>query len=148
MQILLHRQNTRIVPVYIRSAQHLHADFVSRNKTLPDWHLSSAVAQKLFLSMGYPQVDLMATSSSKQVPLYYSALLDDGALEIDAFTKDWDRFNLTYMLNAQKMESSAGGQLGCRERTDSCYVSSRRRSCSSLSSCQPGPRRTYAGGGT
>ena len=65
MQILLHNQKTRIIPVYIRSAQHLHADFVSRNKVLPDWHLSSKVAQKLFQTMGYPQVDLMATSKSR-----------------------------------------------------------------------------------
>ena len=70
---------------------------MSRIKILPDWHLASDIAQKLFLSMGYPQVDLMATSSSKQVPLYYSALLDDGALGIDAFTKDWDRFSLSYI---------------------------------------------------
>ena len=47
--------------------------------------------------MGYPQVDLMATSSSKKVPLYYSALLDDEALGIDAFTKRWDRFSLSYI---------------------------------------------------
>ena len=60
MQILLHEQNTKIIPVYVRSAQHLHADLVSRNKTMPDWHLSRPVARKLFLSMGYPQVDLMA----------------------------------------------------------------------------------------
>ena len=70
---------------------------MSRNKFLSDWHLASDIAQKLFRSMGYPQVDLMATSSSKQVPLYYSALLDDGALGIDAFTKDWDRFRLSYI---------------------------------------------------
>ena len=47
--------------------------------------------------MGYPQVDLMATASSKKVPLYYSALLDDEALGIDAFTKNWDRFNISYI---------------------------------------------------
>ena len=70
---------------------------MSRNKILPDWHLASDIAQKLFQSMGHPQVDLMATSSSKQVPLYYSALVDDEALGIDAFTKDWDRFSLSYI---------------------------------------------------
>ena len=68
---------------------------MSRNKILSDWHLASDIAQKLCRSMGHPQVDLMATSGSKQVPLYYSALLDDRALGIDAFTKDWDRSNLT-----------------------------------------------------
>ena len=75
----------------------LHADLVSRNKILPDWHLDSDIAQRLFQSMGYPQVDLMATSSSKQVPLYYSALVDEEALGIDAFTKDWDQFTVAYI---------------------------------------------------
>ena len=58
--------------------------------------------------MGRPQVDLMATSSSKQIPLYYLALLDDEVLGIDALTKVWDRLSLTYKLSAQKMESSTG----------------------------------------
>ena len=53
------------------------------------------VAQKLFLSLGYPQIDLMATSRSNQVPLYFSALTDNGAGVIDALTKDWDRFSLS-----------------------------------------------------
>ena len=97
MQILLHEQNTKIIPVYMRSAQHLHADLISRNKTMPDWHLSRPMAQKLFLSLGYPQVDLMATSNSNQVYLYFSTLTDDGPGGIDAFTKDWDRFTLSYI---------------------------------------------------
>ena len=97
MQILLHEQNTKIIPVYVRSAQHLHADLISRNKVMPDWHLSRPVAQKLFLSLGYPQVDLMATSNSNQVDLYFSALIDKGALGIDAFTEDWDKFTLAYI---------------------------------------------------
>ena len=97
MQILLHVQNTKIIPVYVRSAQHLHADLVSRNRTMPDWHLSRPVAQKLVLSLGYPQVDLMATSNSNQVDLYFSALTDDRALGIDAFMEDWDRFTLAYI---------------------------------------------------
>ena len=97
MQILLHNQGTKIIPVYIRSAQHLHADFVSRNKLLPDWHLSRVVARKLFQTMGYPQVDLMATKESKQVHQYYAPLADEGAMAIDAFTEDWDKFRLSYI---------------------------------------------------
>merc|ERR1711888_290582 len=97
MQILLHNQNTKIIPVYIRSAQHLHADFVSRDRVLPDWHLSEKVTKKLFQKMGLPQVDLMATSKSNQVPFYYAALADQGALAIDAFTENWDRFKLSYI---------------------------------------------------
>ena len=39
----------------------------------------------------------MATSNSNQVDQYFSALLDNGALGIDAFTKDWDQFTLAYI---------------------------------------------------
>ena len=39
----------------------------------------------------------MVTSSSKKVPLYFSALLDDEALGIDAFTKNWDQFSISYI---------------------------------------------------
>ena len=42
MQLCLHEQNTMVIPVYIRSAQHLHADLISRNKVMLDWHLDRA----------------------------------------------------------------------------------------------------------
>ena len=51
----------------------------------------------LFRSLGYPQVDLLATSNSNQVDLYFSALIDYGAIGIDAFTEDWDKFTLAYI---------------------------------------------------
>ena len=85
--MILHRNNTLVIPVYIRSSQHLHADLISRNKVLPDWHLNKGVARKLFNMLGQPEVDLMATSLSHQVPQYYSALLDEEALGVDVFTQ-------------------------------------------------------------
>lgn len=97
LQLILHEQNTKVIPVYIRSAQHLHADLISRRKIMPDWHLSRTIAQKLFIMLGQPQVDLMATSASYQVNQYYSALEEGGAMGIDAFTKDWNRFSLAYV---------------------------------------------------
>ena len=39
----------------------------------------------------------MATASSKKVPFYYSALLDNEALGVDAFTKKWDDYSLSYI---------------------------------------------------
>ena len=39
----------------------------------------------------------MATSNSSQVEQYFSALLDNRALGIDAFTKNWNRFMLAYI---------------------------------------------------
>ena len=86
MQFLLHEQNTLVIPVYVRSAQHLHADLISRNKILPDWHLDPKIARKLFLLFGTPEIDLMATNLSKQVERYYSALVDPEAEGIDSFT--------------------------------------------------------------
>ena len=97
LQIILHAQNTLVVPRYIRSVQHLHADLISRNKVLLDWHLSRVVANKLFDMLGHPQIDLMATSRSHQVSHYYSALVDKGAAGVDAFTKDWNQFTLAYI---------------------------------------------------
>ena len=36
MQLCLHKQNTKVIPVYIRSAQNLIVDLISRNKVMPD----------------------------------------------------------------------------------------------------------------
>ena len=97
LQQILHEQNTLVFPVYIRSAQHIHADFVSRNKELPDWQLNRNMAAKVFARLGYPEVDLMATLSSAQVPLYYSALVEEESAGVDVFTKNWDLFSLAYV---------------------------------------------------
>ena len=97
MQNIIHRNNTLVIPVYIKSAQHLHADLISRNKVLPDWHLNKTVARKLFNMLGQPEVDLMATSRSNQVPQYYSALLDKEALGVDVFTQNWNMWRLAYV---------------------------------------------------
>ena len=48
MKEKLFLQKTQVVPVYVKSAQHLHADMISRNKVLPDWHLSRQIAERLF----------------------------------------------------------------------------------------------------
>ena len=55
LQQTLHEQNTLVVLVYTRSAQHLHADLISRNKVLPDWHLSSVIAMEVFNVWGLPE---------------------------------------------------------------------------------------------
>ena len=102
LQILLQSQNTKIVPVYVRSAQHLHADLISRNKILPDWHLQKDIAQKLFMRLGVPEIDLMATSKSRQLPKFYSAVIDQEAEAIDALTQNWNLFKLAYVFHLQQ----------------------------------------------
>ena len=57
-------------------------------KTLPDWHLSRDLAKKIFLRLGQPEIDPMATSQSKQMARFYSVLLDEEAEQIDNFTQN------------------------------------------------------------
>ena len=69
-------------------------------KIIPDWHLDQVLAQKLFLLCGRPQVDLMASSQSAQLPLYYAATLDEASsskVAVDSLVQDWDRFSLNYV---------------------------------------------------
>ena len=54
MQLCLHEQNTKVIPVYIRSAQHLIVDLISRNKVMPDWHLDRAIAKRIFMLLRHP----------------------------------------------------------------------------------------------
>ena len=96
-KIKLHKQNTRVIPRYIRSAQHIHADFISRGKVLPDWSLSVEVTRRLFILTGTPEIDLMATSASKKVACYFSATLDERAAGVDCFTQNWDSHSLSYV---------------------------------------------------
>ena len=70
LQKLLHEQNTIIFPIYVRSAQYLHADLISRNQNLPDWHLSKNISLKIFAHRaggtrsGYDGNSSLKTSSS------------------------------------------------------------------------------------
>ena len=95
--LLLHEHQIHVVPVYVRSVHHLHADFLSRRKKIPDWHMDSQLVQKLFLLCGVPQIDLMATAQSAQLPLYYSPMLDEMALAVDSLVQDWDKFSLNFV---------------------------------------------------
>ena len=95
--LLLHEHQIHVVPVYVRSVHHLHADYLSRRKKIPDWHMDSQLVQKLFLLCGVPRIDLMATDQSAQLPLYYSPMLDEMALAVDSLVQDWDKFSLNFV---------------------------------------------------
>ena len=97
LHLLLQDLNTIVVPVYIRSAQHIHADYVSRNRKLPDWHLARELAKKIFNLWGWPEIDLMATQKSAQIGVYFSALVDKEAAGTDALVMDWNRFSKAYV---------------------------------------------------
>ena len=65
--LLLREYQILIVPVYVRSLHHLHADFLSRRKIIPDWHLQPALVARIFSQFGQPEIDLMATNKSTQL---------------------------------------------------------------------------------
>ena len=95
--LLLYEYRIRIVPVYVRSRHHLHADFLSRRRILPDWNLQANVVEKIFAVFGLPEIDLMATKHSAQLSRYYSPLIEEEALEVDSMVQDWNRFKLNYI---------------------------------------------------
>ena len=97
MQFILHEQNIKIIPVYIRSAQHLHADLISRNKVMPDCHLDGSIAQKIFQLLGQYEVDIKATSNSHQAKVYFSTHQNNEAAALHASTENWSRFRLAYI---------------------------------------------------
>ena len=51
-------------------------------------HLDRAIAQKNLKLLRRLEVDLMATSKSSQVEVYFAALEDNKATALDAFTED------------------------------------------------------------
>ena len=95
--LLLHEHQILVVPVYVRSLHHLHADFLSRRRILPDWHLQPVLATRIFAQYGQPEIDLMATNQSTQLVKYYSPLLDEEALAVDSLVQDWDKFRVNYV---------------------------------------------------
>ena len=97
LHLLLQDQDTIVIPVYIRSAQHIHADYVSRNRRLPDWHLAQELAKKIFNTWGWPEIDLMATRQSAQIGAYFSALVDQDAAGTDALVMNWNQFSRAYV---------------------------------------------------
>ena len=64
---------------------------------MPDWDLDRGIAQSIFMLLGQLEVNLMATSQSHQVELYFAALVDNKAATLDTFTENWSQFRLAYI---------------------------------------------------
>ncbi|KAI8427650.1 hypothetical protein MSG28_002121 [Choristoneura fumiferana] len=65
-------------------------DGLSRQKALPEWHLSRRILAKIFQKFGKPQIDLFASKRSAVVPLYVSEdATDKDSLFTDAFSRTW-----------------------------------------------------------
>ena len=86
-------------PIRISSQENLVADAASRFNQVPDWCLKESIARKMFSRWGTPDVDLMASDSSRKVPLFLSwSRQDVEAWGIDSLAQDinWAGFSLPY----------------------------------------------------
>ena len=63
---LTDKHGITLLPAYIPIHLNVEADFLSRDRMLPEWHLLPQVAQAAFHLWGLPEVDLLASSHSTQ----------------------------------------------------------------------------------
>lgn len=74
-----------------------HADHLSRNRALPEWHMKPEYLQIVFKKWGTPLVDLFASRRSHVVPIYVTLDMNDHrALFHDAFSRKWE-FKLAWI---------------------------------------------------
>ena len=67
------------------------ADILSRQSSLPDWHLSSNVTQALFQRWGLPGIGLFASRQSAVVRRYAAVDMRDLHADFsDAFSRPWN----------------------------------------------------------
>ena len=86
----------RLVPCYLPGMANIESDALSRGKTQDEWFLLPSVAQKIFWSFGFPDVDLFASRETAQTQAYFSLDRHDRqSLGIDALNQPWD-FGLMY----------------------------------------------------
>ena len=94
--LLAEQLQVSIIPVYVPSAQNLHADFASRFKKLPDLHLLPSVFHKICSRWGTPEIDLFASPQSAQLPQFMAWGNAKSAVAFDALSLPWS-FDLAYV---------------------------------------------------
>ena len=87
-----------IIATYIPGNENEEADFMSRNFTdNTEWSLNQHIFDKICDTWGTPQVDLFASRLNHKLCNYVSWVKDPCALYSDAFTVDWDEWDLIYL---------------------------------------------------
>ena len=86
-----------LVAAHIPGEENVEADFVSRNFTdNTEWALNTHIFQKIVDTWGSPEIDMFASRLNNKVQTYVSWLKDPNAIEVNAFTVDWDKWKLIY----------------------------------------------------
>ena len=94
-EILLHRRQLRVRPVFLPSEENLLADAASRFQVLPDWHLHSNLFQQFVRRWGLPEIDLFATHLSAHLDRFFAWGQSQEAEGFDALAQEWN-FLLAY----------------------------------------------------
>jgi len=83
--------NIALTAVHIPGSENALADNLSRGISLAptEWSLTRPIAQQVFNHMWTPTIDLFASRSNFQLPVYCSRSRDDRAYAVDAMTIDW-----------------------------------------------------------
>uniref|UniRef100_A0A8D8SY95 Polyprotein P3 n=1 Tax=Cacopsylla melanoneura TaxID=428564 RepID=A0A8D8SY95_9HEMI len=90
-------RNIHLIPFFIPGRLNSVADSLSRNSSIPEWHLLTSVTDQVFLRWGIPEIDLFASLQSRVVQRYASRdPLDPHAEFVDAFSKVWN-FSLAWV---------------------------------------------------
>ena len=84
---LLDTHNITLLPRYIRTADNVWADRLSRALDSGDWRLNPAEFRRLDRDWGPHTVDRFATANNSQLPRYNSAWADPGSEGLDAFAQ-------------------------------------------------------------
>ena len=113
--LLLHREDIRILPIFVSSAENLLADAASRRLTPPDWHLPAEIFNIVVSHWQRPEVDLFASQASAHLPRFFAWGDATGAEAFDALAQPWN-FRLAYAFPppplllrvALKIEASSG----------------------------------------
>ena len=122
---LTDKHGITLLPAYIPTHLNVEADFLSRDRLLPEWHLLPQVAQAAFCLWGLPEVDLLASSRSAQCHYYFTleTPLPLGVLGLNAFSHPWN-FQVSYVLDGGSLASHSSQHAG----RHSSVVSHRKRS--------------------
>ena len=89
------KHNIQLLIKHIPGRFNTLADRMSRmdKPITTEWSLDQGIANRVFMIMGYPSIDLFATRLNNRLPLYVSPIPDQQALSIDALSMDWNRIH-------------------------------------------------------
>ena len=87
-----------LVPKHLSRALNVLADQGSRSEPVStEWSLDAETFAWVASKFGPLQVDLFATRENHQLPLYVSPCPDQDAVETNAFSVPWDRWESIYL---------------------------------------------------